>query len=141
MTGRGEWLVDTHDRAAFDGKTEAEFLSKSITDVSAHYKVEWLDQKSIDWANLVQCLLIVYGGRFYAIRSTPKVRPAPTPAARPVGPLSTQATSAVNTRNTVPPTNDYKFADKENPASATIPGLGMVTLPDDHPLNPARKLN
>jgi hypothetical protein len=138
MTGRGEWLIDTHDRTAFDGKTEAEFLSKSITDVSAHYKVEWLDQKSIDIANLVQCLLIVYGGRFYAIRSTPKVKPAPAPAARPVGPLSTQAPPQ---RGTVPPTNDYKFADTENPASATIPGLGMVTLPDDHPLNPARKLN
>lgn len=138
MSGRMEWMLDTEGKI-FDGATEAEFLSKSIKDVADHYGHGLLDQKTLDWVNLMQCLAIIYGGRIFAIRSTPKAKPVPK------GP---SVQEAAQTFNPAPPATTRQFHDarlaeaskafspSEPATSATIAGLGDIQLPDDHPLSP-----
>ncbi|MDE2019988.1 MAG: hypothetical protein KGJ13_06620 [Patescibacteria group bacterium] len=140
MSGRMEWMLDT-DAKIFDGKTEAEFLAASIKDVSDHYGHGLLDQKTLDWMNLIQCLAIVYGGRVFAIRSTPKIK------APPKQPTPQQNASAFNPA----PTRQFHdsrleeaskaFSPREPANRATIAGVGEIDLPDTHPLSPNYKLN
>jgi len=132
MSGRMEWMLDT-DSKIFDGMTEAEFLAKSIKDVANHYPTNFLDQKGLDWANLVQCLAMVYGGRIFAIRSTPKPKPAPQPA-RTVFTSSMQPNPP---RTTPIPTND--FAPGNGAGRVDIAGVGSVEFPDDDPRSPNYK--
>lgn len=125
-------MLDTNSKI-FDGKTEAEFLASSIKDVADHYGHGLLDQKTLDWMNLIQCLAIIYGGRIFAIRSTPKPKV--------VKPATVQEAAKVHNPNppaqfhrTPAPVNHF-----ENPSpstSATIAGIGDIDLPDDHPLSP-----
>lgn len=110
-----EMALDTEAKD-FDGKTEAEFLAASIKDVAAHYRVEWMDQKSIDWLNLAQCCIIVYGGRFYAMRESRR-------AARPVKAAPIVQTTATPRGNGM---------DRDNVAD--IPGIGPIEFPADHPM-------
>lgn len=135
LSGRMELALDTESKI-FDGLTEAEFLAKSIKDVSSHYGTV-LDQKTLDWANLVQCLAIVYGGRLYAIRSTPRP-PRPTRQPTPQETARThRAAPPSQVHVTPPPVNN--FAPSSDPDSANvgeIAGLGGVEFPDDHPLSP-----
>lgn len=113
MSGRVEWALDTTAKD-FDGATEAEFLSKSMKDVASHYNVNWLDQKGVDWANLIQCLVIVYGGRIYAIRQTRAVKTAaPKPA-------------------TVAPSSGNGIAPEHR--TGEVPGVGAVEFPASHPM-------
>lgn len=134
LSGRMEWSLDTQEKV-FDGQTEAEFLAGSIKAVTDHYGGGMLDQKTLDWANLVQCLAIVYGGRLYAIRSTPRqahVRPA-----------TVQETAAAY--NPAPPRQAHVTPEPVNhfnsdeASRAEIPGVGAVDLPDDNPLSPNYK--
>lgn len=135
ISGRGEWMLDT-DNKVFDGDTEAQFLASSIKSVADHYGGGMLDQKTLDWCNLIQCLAIVYGGRIYAIRSTPKIRPAPK------APTVHQAAQAHNpapprTVHTAPPVNEFNGSN--DAARVDIAGVGAVELPDDNPLSPNYK--
>lgn len=131
-----EWALDT-DNKIFDGKTEAEFLSQSIADVSRHYGAGLLDQKTVDWANLIQCLALVYGGRLIAIKMTPRVKP-PKPAPTPQQTARDFAQPATYHRTTPPPNN---FVSNE-PNVGTVAGVGDVEFPADHPLaNNPQKLN
>lgn len=133
MSGRMEFALDTESKI-FDGLTEAEFLAKSIKDVTAHYGTV-LDQKTLDWANLVQCLAIVYGGRLYAIRSTPRV---PKTARHPTPQQTAQTHRAAppgQVHHTTVPANNYNGHD-DAPGAVDIAGVGMVQMPDDHPLSP-----
>lgn len=107
-----ELALDTAS-ADFDGKTEAQFLASSIKDVANHYHVEWMDQKSIDWLNLIQCCVIVYGGRFYAIRSR----------------MRTSTPVAPKVVNEAPRPSNVNGANVTN-----IPGVGPVQFPSDHPM-------
>jgi hypothetical protein len=131
MTGRMEIALDTESKI-FDGLTEAEFLAKSIKDVSAHYGTV-LDQKTLDWMNLIQCLAIVYGGRLYAIRSTPR---APKPVRQPT-PQETARTHRASPPGQmhVTPAPVNKFGD-DDAGRVEIAGVGAIQLPDDHPLSP-----
>ena len=129
LSGRIEWMLDT-DAKIFDGKTEAEFLAGSIKDVADHYGHGLLDQKTLDWMNLIQCLALVYGGRIFAIRSAPKIKAS---APKPVSPHFTPSQPAQHHR-TAPPVNE--FSPNEPANSATIAGIGEIDLPDDHPLSP-----
>lgn len=136
LTGRMEFALDTESKI-FDGLTEAEFLAKSIKDVSAHYGAV-LDQKSLDWMNLVQCLAIVYGGRFYAIRSTPRApksprQPTPQEAAR-----THRATPPGQMHVTPAPTNNF-VSPEDDAGTVHVAGVGAVQMPDDHPLSPNYK--
>lgn len=141
MSGRMEWSLDT-DSKIFDGKTEAEFFAQSIKDVSQHYGGAIFDQKQIDWMNLIQCLAIIYGGRIYAIRSNPRIKPARPP--------TVQATAATHrpgpqpsVHRTPPPVNEFAPAmnghDKTPANAGHVAGIGDVMLPDDHPLSPNYK--
>lgn len=133
LTGRMEIALDTESKI-FDGLTEAEFLAKSIKDVSAHYGAV-LDQKTLDWANLIQCLAIVYGGRFYAIRSAPR---APKPVKQPTPHETARAHRAAppgQMHVTQPPTNNFD----DDAGRVEIAGVGAISLPDDHPLSPNYK--
>lgn len=140
MSGRVEWALDT-DSKIFDGKTEAEFLTQSIKDVADHYGHGLLDQKTLDWMNLVQCLAIVYGGRIFAIRSTPKPPKVTKPATvqqnaqtfNPA-PSKTWHDPRLKEASTV-------FSPNEPANRATIAGVGEIDLPDTHPLSPNYKLN
>ncbi len=134
ITGRMEWMLDTESKI-FDGMTEAEFLAKSIKDVSDHYKADFLDQKTLDWMNLIQCLLLVYGGRFYAIRSAPRVaNTRPQAAPETPGHFATQKSGHV----TQPPINNFSYSSKpEN--TVDIAGLGSVEFPDTDPRSPNYK--
>lgn len=137
LTGRMEWSLDT-DSKIFDGLTEAEFLAKSIKDVSDHYGQGLLDQKTLDWCNLVQCLAIVYGGRIYAIRSTPRVKAPPRqPTVHEAAQTFNPAPPSGVQRTTPLPTND-PFNGVPS-TKATIAGIGDVDLPDTHPLSPNYK--
>lgn len=132
MSGRMEFALDTESKI-FDGLTEAEFLAKSIKDVTAHYGTV-LDQKTLDWANLIQCLAIVYGGRLYAIRSTPR---APKAVRQPTPQQTAQTHRAAppgQVHHTTVPANNYNGND--DPGAVDIAGVGTVQLPDDHPLSP-----
>lgn len=137
ISGRVEWALDT-DTKIFDGDTEAEFLAKSIKDVADHYGGGMLDQKTLDWCNLIQCLAIVYGGRMYAIRANPKVKPAPRP------PTVHQAAQQHNpapprTAHTTPPPVNMFNGHGDDAARVDIAGVGSVELPDDNPLSPNYK--
>lgn len=135
LTGRGEWALDS-DSKLFDGKTESEFMAQSIADVARHYG-GIADQKTLDWFNLTQCLAIVWGGRIFVIRSTPRPKAAPKPdlAARMNGAAQHHAPSPL-------PVNSFDpVADAKNAGVGEIAGLGAVEFPDDHPLNPKNRLN
>lgn len=49
-------------------KTESKMLAEGVANVARHYDLG-ATQKSIDWANLIQCVGLIYGTRIYAIRS------------------------------------------------------------------------
>jgi hypothetical protein len=135
MSGRVEWALDT-DSKLFDGLTEAEFLAKSVKDVSAHYGT-FMDQKTLDWCNLIQCLAIVYGGRIYAIRSTPRIKTVRPPT--PQQTAQTHRAAPPGQMHVTPmPTNNYSSAE-DDPNRVDIAGIGSVQLPDDHPLSPNYK--
>lgn len=138
MTGRMEFSLDTEQKI-FDGLTEAEFLAKSIKDVSVHYGAV-LDQKTLDWMNLVQCLAIVYGGRLYAIRSTPRIRTVNPPTPHQTAAMH-RAAPPGQMHRTPPPVNSFAPAasDPDNPNRVDIAGVGAIDLPDDHPLSPNYK--
>lgn len=136
LTGRGEWSLDTGARI-FDGKTEAEFMAQSIADVAKHYG-GIADQKTLDWFNLIQCLAIVWGGRVFLIRSTP--RPARAPGLQPAQGIRPGPPPSMH--RTPEPVNN--FDANANPAKANvgeIAGIGGVEFPDDHPLNPKTRMN
>jgi hypothetical protein len=125
-----EWMLDT-DSKAFDGKTESEFLAQSIKDVTDHYGSGLLDDKTLDWCNLIQCLAIVYGGRIFAIRSKPKAsKPRPQPTAAQTAAQFSAPTGAVH--RTPAPVNNFS----DSPSVVEIAGLGAIDLGDDNPLSP-----
>lgn len=127
-------MLDTSS-TTFDGLTEAQFFAKSIKDVSDHYGRGLLDQKTLDWLNLTQCLAIVYGGRIFAIRATPKAKPAPrAPVAEAVRPGPQPSF-----HRTEPPVNNLNGSEKIN--RGEIAGLGEIEFPVGHPMNPVRKVN
>jgi hypothetical protein len=133
MSGRMEWALDT-DSKIFDGLTEAEFLSKSVKDVSAHYGT-FMDQKTLDWCNLIQCCAIVYGGRIYAIRSTPRQKTVRQPS--PQETAATHRAAPPGQMHVTPmPQNSYANGHDDDPNRVDIAGVGAVQLPDDHPLSP-----
>lgn len=134
LSGRPEWSLDT-EQGIFDGKTEAQFFAQSIKDVSDHYGNGLLDKKTLDWLNLGQCLAIVYIGRIYAIRSTPKARVAPKVAPPPVHQPERPATM----HRTEPPINQMNGGSPAPPSEnaarrGIVAGIGEVEFPPDHPL-------
>lgn len=136
LSGRPEWSLDT-DMKIFDGKTEAQFLASSVKDVADHYGNGLLDKKTLDWCNLIQCLAIVYGGRVYAIRSTPRVKTAPAPSGVRDAPRTANPQPM---HHTPAPVNSFDAVANANDAGVgEIPGIGAIEFPDDHPLKP--KLN
>lgn len=137
LSGRYEWALDTNQKV-FDGQTEAEFLASSIKAVTDHYGGDLLNAKQLDWANLIQCLFIVYIGRIMTIRANPKPR-------SPGKPATVQQTAEMHNPHkpaTTPPINEI-FPRKPNghddPARGHIAGVGDVDLPDSHPLSPNYK--
>lgn len=124
LSGRMEWSLDTTEKA-FDGKTESEFLSQSMMDVAKHYGAGVLDQKTVDWLNLIQCLAIVYGGRLVAIRMSRKPKPEAPKVFTPQPPQG-------QTHRTPAPVNNFS----SDAGAVDIAGLGRVVLPDDNPLSP-----
>ena len=137
LSGRMEWSLDTSEKA-FDGLNEAEFLAKSIKDVADHYGGNFLDQKTLDWTNLIQCLLIIYGGRIFTIRATPKPKPQHRPTVQETARVHNPSPPPVFTR---PPANEFATTMNGHDASpppqrAHIAGVGDVDLsglPDGHP--------
>jgi hypothetical protein len=129
------FALDTESKD-FDGKTESEFLSQSIADVARHYNPRVFDQKTMDWANLIQCLALLYLPRFYMLKEERRAARAktvnPSPA-RPAGPrpVNPQANAdrAANGHSTPVPTNEFRSAKEV--FTGEIPGIGSVQLPDD----------
>lgn len=134
MSGRSEWALDS-DQKIFDGKTEAQFYAQSIADVSRHYGGDLLDQKTVDWLNLIQCLALIYGGRIMTIRMTPRVRPTRQPTAqetaRTFSPQGSSVTDIPNPFEKPPPV-------PEGIGTGEIAGIGNIEFPEGHPLNPRR---
>lgn len=130
LTGRSEWSLDTEEKA-FDGATEAAFYAKSIKDVADHYGSGMLDQKTLDWLNLIQCFAIIVGGRLVAIRMTPRAKPQRGPSQ----PAAFHVTPS--------PVNDFTPTmnghDHTPATSGHVAGIGDVELPDTHPLSPNYK--
>lgn len=140
VSKRPEWSLDTEQKL-FDGKNEAEFLAQSTADVARHYG-GLMDQKSMDWANLIQCLAMVYGSRMYAIAMTPKVKPVrqAQPHEFRAGPQPQFHTEAPNPTAFDKMPNAFEApAAPEGLATGEIAGIGSVEFPDGHPLKP--KLN
>lgn len=140
LSGRSEWSLDT-DQKSFDGKTEAEFLARSIKDVADFYGGGLLDDKTLAWLNLGQCLAMVYGGRLIAIKMSPKPKPPPRqPSAAETARAHNPAPPPMVQR-TMPPPNNFEGHDDTPPTHGHIAGLGDIELPADHPLNPMRRMN
>jgi hypothetical protein len=137
ISSRAEWMLDTTS-PIFDGDTEAKFLASSVKAVADHYGTGFLDQKTLDWCNLIQCLAIVYGGRIYAIRSNPKAKPAPR---HPTVQQAAQVHNPAPPRTShVTPSPVSEFNGSGNDAGRVdIAGVGSVELPDDNPLSPNYK--
>jgi hypothetical protein len=121
----------------FDGKTESEFLAQSIADVAKHYNPRVFDQKTMDWANLIQCLGLLYGPRLYMMREERRARHArPINPGRPAGPRphnpQPQADQAANGVRTTPmPPNNFSFNNEKEVLKGEIPGIGTVDFPPD----------
>lgn len=127
LTGRMELKLDTEAKE-FDGATEAEYLANSIKAVSDHYKVEWFDQKQVDWMNLMQCLAMVYGGRIVAMRMNIKAERAERRGNAGPTPVKTSPPVFQTPQQTVKPNSGAGVVD--------IPGVQAVEFPEDHPLHP-----
>lgn len=132
----------------FDGKSEAGFLAQSIVDVARHYNVGVLDQKTVDWLNLLQALGLVYGTRLFAMRAMrPARKAAPAAPPFPAPPPAQHHPQAQATSDGIPPFGRDITQERPAPASETevrtgeIPGVGKVEFPADHPLATGRKLN
>lgn len=117
----------------YDGKSEARYFAESVKAVSDHYKVEWLDQKSIDWINLLQCIGGVYGGRIFAARAArnpPKlatvtnIRPEPVRQADVVRQAPVKPDKPGTSPQDLP--SGLEFGE--------VAGVGRVQFPPDHPL-------
>lgn len=122
----------------FDGKTESEFLAQSIADVARHYNPRVFDQKTMDWANLIQCLGLLYGPRLYMMREERRARHAkPVSPARPMGPrphnpqpaADRAANGGMNGHQTPIPQNEFRSTKEV--FTGEIAGVGSVQLPDD----------
>ena len=131
LVGSPSFALDT-TLPMYGGKTEAQFLAASITDVARHYNPRAFDQKTLDWANLIQCLALVYGPRLYNMRSERQARRAaqarPMPKSyqgpRPVDPQPAAA-AAMNGQSTEPSPFPNEMRRGE------IPGIGEVELPEN----------
>jgi hypothetical protein len=122
------------DEKEFDGKTESEFLAQSIADVAKHYNPRVFDQKTLDWANLIQCLGLLYAPRLYMLREARRAnRARPVNPARPAGPRPVDpqphANQAANGHSTPVPPNNY--ASEKEVLTGEIPGVGSVVFPPD----------
>lgn len=139
LVGNPNLQLDSESKD-YDGKSEAAYFAASVKAVSDHYKVEWLDQKSIDWINLLQCLGAVYGGRIFAARAArnpPKlasvspIRPDPVRQADVVrqGPMPPAPKPAGTSPAELPPGLEM----------GEVAGVGRVQFPADHPLMGGRQ--
>ncbi len=134
MTGVPALALDTETRE-FDGKNEAQYLARSIKDVSEHYTVEWLDKKTLDWFNLAQCLAMVYGSRVaLAFMAKRAARPA-------VVETRQQAPQRGNMHHDIPVDPGIINGAPRGPSpqelrTVTIDGVGSVEFPPNHPLAP-----
>lgn len=107
-----EWAMETD---------EARELAQASADVLRHYKPEFLDQKTVDWINLIQCVGIAYGGRFMAMRERKRA----------------DRNKPVNLREVKNPEPFREPPPSDNARAARvgeIPGLGKVEFPPGHPL-------
>lgn len=133
LSGHAEWMLDTENKI-FDGQTEAEFLASSVKAVTDHYGTGFLDQKTLDWCNAIQCVMIVYGGRIFAIRSKPRTvkirQPTVHEAARTHSPVPPQQA------HTPQPAREFNGHGNNEAGRVDLPGLGAVEFPDDNPLSP-----
>lgn len=137
LVGNPNLQLDSESKD-YDGKSEAAYYAASVKSVSDHYKVEWLDQKSIDWINLLQCLGAVYGGRIFAARAArnPPKLASVTPIRQPdAGPLKPEPVrQAPGARAPIP--------TQELPSGlefGEVAGVGRVQFPADHPLMGGRQ--
>lgn len=120
----------------YDGKSEAAYFAANIKAVADHYPVKWLDQKTVDWINLLQCVGAVYGGRIFAARaarSPPKL--ATVTAIRPEGvkpaePVMRQGPVAPVRRAEQRQASDLPVGL----AFGEVPGVGKIEFPPDHPM-------
>lgn len=158
MTGAPEWELPD------DQKT---MMATAIADVQKHYPVTVIDGPLLDWFNLMQALVIIYGGRLYKIsdrkrrerRIVPQAQPVARPA-QPAAPPPVQQSAMAEQRKPspvetplapapMPPALDLSSllpqAPNQNerppgPQAVQIPGLpGAVMFPPDHPLIALRK--
>lgn len=135
LVGNPNLQLDSESKD-YDGKSEAAYFAASVKAVSDHYKVEWLDQKSIDWINLLQCLGAVYGGRIFAARAArnpPKLATVTNLRPEPV------KQADVMRQGPVPPAP--KSASELPPGleMGEVAGVGRVQFPADHPLMGGRQ--
>lgn len=132
LVGNPNLQLDSESKD-YDGKSEAGYYAASVKSVSDHYKVEWLDQKTIDWINLLQCLGAVYGGRIFAARAArnpPKlasvtpIRPQPETGPLRAEPVRQAPAARAPAAQELPPGLEM----------GEVAGVGRVQFPADHPL-------
>lgn len=87
---------------------EAEKLAKGVANVTRHYDVPRMAQKTVDWIMLIQTCGALYGPRLMAMRldrAARNAKPAPSSpmAPRNVGPTATAP--GAQPRRTMPPEN------------------------------------
>lgn len=134
LVGNPNLQLDSESKD-YDGKSEAAYFAASVKAVSDHYKVEWLDQKSIDWINLLQCLGAVYGGRIFAARAArnpPKLATVTNLRSEPVK-------QDVVRQGPVPPAPKPASELPPGLEMGEVAGVGRVQFPADHPLMGGRQ--
>lgn len=137
LVGNPNLQLDSESKD-YDGKSEAAYFAANIKAVADHYPVKWLDQKTIDWINLLQCAGAVYGGRIFAARAARN--PPKLATVSPIRPEPVKQADVMRQGpGTSPPhrasTPQREAKDLPNGlAFGEVPGVGRVEFPADHPL-------
>lgn len=119
---------------------DAAKLAQAISNVTRHYDVPQMAQKTVDWIMLMQSVGAVYGPRVMAMRLERSMRNAKPPAQSPHAPQnivpSPRAPAPQQQRATVPEQNKLP---REQPAPSPGDKVAPPAPPPPAPSGPARR--
>lgn len=124
-------------------ENDAEKMAKAIANVTRHYDVPQMAQKTVDWIMMIQCTGVIYGPRIMAMRMERAARNAkPIPqspmAPRNVGP--SPSAPGPQPHRTAPPANEYPLPrGQKAPSAADNIAPPPAQQPPSAPQQPQRR--
>ncbi len=108
LSGKPIWAIE---------KDEATKLGTAVTNVTRHYDIPGMDQKTVDWVRLLQAFGLIYGMRIFAARTMRAAEAAkPQPKAEPT--VAQQSNG----------TGDMKPAEPMYEEVTPVPGMPPVRV-------------